>query len=87
MDAPDFDLFFEQIKDSRKMISVENEVRVYKVDDERKDAVGKSVFIKIKSHWNDSQMIEIVTLDGTRLEVSAKDVIAAIDNATNTARF
>ena len=39
--------------------------------------------IKVHNHWNNSNLIEL-EVDGVRYTVSASDLIAAINNATNT---
>lgn len=39
--------------------------------------------IRVHNHWSDSRMVEL-EVDGKRYTVKAKDLIAAIENATNT---
>lgn len=71
------------------MIDVINKVRAYEVDGEDctrgKDARPE---ICVVSHWNDPDMVIIQWHDGSgkTVTVSARDLKAAIANATNTSR-
>ena len=42
--------------------------------------------IRINSHWNLRDRVEIVVKD-EKITVLVKDIIAAVENCTNTARF
>jgi len=59
-------------------IKVTNQVNSY-------DTPAKAS-MRVLSHWNDNNMVVLV-VDEKEITVSAKDIIAAINNATNTARF
>lgn len=66
-------------------IKVKSEVTVYEVNGT--DTKGCPLpTIGVDSHWNRSQFVVLV-VNGERVTVSAKDIAAAIANATNTARF
>lgn len=62
------------------MIKVSNEIKTYEGGQ-----LDKPV-IQLNSHWNDNKMVVIV-IDGKQYTVCAADLKAAVDNATNTARF
>jgi hypothetical protein len=65
------------------MIEVTNEIKVY----ENKGKPEEKLKIYIGSHWNDDKMVNIILPGFNALTVLAKDLKAAIDNATNSARF
>jgi len=48
--------------------------------------VGSKPCVEINNHWNNDKIVVIV-IEGKSLELSAKELKAAIDNATNTARY
>jgi len=61
------------------MIKVTNEVQTYNDD-------GKiTVPIKVHNHWNEDRAVEL-EIDGKSYKVYKSDMIAAIENATNTNR-
>ena len=60
------------------MIKVSNEIKTYEG--------GQVDKLQVNSHWNDNKMVSIV-IDGKQYTVCAADLKAAIDNATNIARF
>ena len=67
------------------MIKVENEIVVYEVD-----GISTKSFdtkLKLSSHWNEQSKVVLELEGGRRYTVVAKDLIAAISNATNTALF
>lgn len=66
------------------MIKVMCEVTVYETDDK---AAPPNAALIVNSHWNDDRMVVLETPSGHRFTVVAKHLKAAIDNATNTARF
>lgn len=59
------------------MISVSNEVQ------SREDKHNTPV--RVHSHWNDPNLVVLIIGDEKRT-VSAKDIIAAVNNATNINR-
>ncbi len=59
------------------MIKVTSQVESY--DEPRKPS------IKVHSHWVDSDRV-VLEIEGITVTVIARDLKAAIDNATNTAR-
>ena len=63
------------------MIQVRNEVKSY---DEKVDAEEEPVVVE--NHWNQDSLVAL-TIGGRKVYVVAKDLLAAIHNATNTARF
>lgn len=66
------------------MIKVENEVKIYEKDG--KDAKYGEHSLVIKSHWNYNDRV-ILIIGEQNITVLKKDLQAAIQNATNTARF
>lgn len=63
------------------MIKVRNEVTIY--EKEGKDATGCPLpTIEVVSHWNRDSLVVLI-IDGARVTVSARDLQAAIVNATN----
>lgn len=68
------------------MIKVSNEVPVYepKVDPPK---VLDHPPIIVESHWNNDKWVVIKTPDGQSYTVNAKDLRAALENATNIRRF
>jgi hypothetical protein len=67
------------------MIAVKNWVKVYEKRGHAIEAPEK-IEICVKSHWNREKFIEIIT-ENCAYTVSADDLIAAINNSTNTAKF
>jgi len=63
------------------MIKVSNEIKTYGANGNLDKAV-----VQLNSHWSDNTMV-IIVVDGKPHSVRAADLTAAIDNATNTARF
>lgn len=66
------------------MIVVENRVPIYEVGGERVE--GPQAPLEVSSHWNDDAWVSL-TFGGKKITVNAKDLLAAVDNATNTHRF
>ncbi|MCP4651488.1 MAG: hypothetical protein GY853_15600 [PVC group bacterium] len=67
------------------MIKVENTVKIYEMNGEETASEDKNV--KISSHWNRNELVNIKITGVAMITVSAKDLESAIRNATNTARF
>lgn len=65
------------------MITVQNTIKIY--ENGGKEENEKSIIVH--SHWNRNEMVDIEFPGFNKLTVCAKDLIAAINNATNTARF
>lgn len=68
------------------MIDVTNEIHVYEVDRKPMKRGDAGATIEVKSHWNETGMVVFV-VDGKQMKVRAEDVLAAVKNATNTARY
>jgi len=66
------------------MINVESKIRCYEVNDEEIQGLDYPT-IKITNHWNEHEFVVLV-INGNTYTVSAKDLKAAIENATNVAR-
>ena len=71
------------------MIDVQAQVKIYEED-------GKDIacgvddpkrFIEVSSHWNRRERVVIQVDDGPSVTVLAKDLMAAVTNAQNTAKF
>ena len=67
------------------MIKVYNEIKIYEVDEVELKSITDVQPLIVKSHWNNSAVV-VLEINGTKYTVVAKDLKAAIDNATNTAR-
>lgn len=67
------------------MIKVSNEVQVYEVNGKETPAVDCPK-ISVHSHWNETAKVTL-EIEGKKLTVLARDLGAAIANATNIARF
>lgn len=67
------------------MIKVENKIDLYEVNGVEVNMSAPPDII-ISSHWNDRRLIVIDSGD-KKLTIKASDLLAAIANATNTARF
>jgi hypothetical protein len=65
------------------MIKVRNEVTVYEIDG--KETSVPSPVIVVCSHWNRDSLV-VLESDGMRLTVSARDLLEAVANATNSGR-
>ena len=68
------------------MIKVSNELVVYEVDGVSVASPIDGPRVHVRSHWNRNELV-VVELEGKRMTLVAKDLLAAISNATNTARF
>lgn len=66
------------------MIKVTCEIPVYEVDGQAPAMSGPG--LAVRSHWNDPRMVVIETPNGEKVTVVARDLEAAIRNATNTSR-
>lgn len=64
------------------MIKVKNEVKIHERNDED-IALLENRCIGVESHWNNEEKVVLV-VDGERYAVAAKDLLCAIENATNT---
>jgi hypothetical protein len=58
---------------------------IYEIDGKETKTIPNE-FIVFESHWNRSEMVNII-IDGKKITVSAADLKAAIDNATNSNRY
>jgi hypothetical protein len=67
------------------MISVENKVPLFEIND-KDTPLANAPHIKVVSHWNSNSLV-ILKFDSQSLAVKATDLIAAINNAINTAKF
>ena len=72
------------------MIKVSNYLKVYEFED-KEVPIGNSHIFSIRSHWNsnDRVVVEVGEENGQirNFTLLAKDLIAAINNATNTAKW
>ncbi len=68
------------------MIQVTNAVHVYEVDGVPTKVGDEGAVVEVNSHWNEAGMVVLV-VGGKRMKVRADDLLAAVKNATNTARF
>lgn len=66
------------------MIEVTNRVKIYEVNGQEEN-VAKDDHLIVSSHWNEPSKVELV-IAGDKITVVAKDLRAAIDNATNSGR-
>jgi len=67
------------------MIKVMNKVSTYEVDGQEVSSVDGKPLV-VDSHWNRNKMVRL-KYGKVDITVLAQDLKAAIDNATNTARF
>lgn len=69
------------------MLEVTNKIKLHEENTEGEAGIGQKV-IYVDSHWNNDNLVVIgFPEDGITVTVSAKDLKAAIQNATNSARF
>ena len=68
------------------MIKVTNEIKIYEIDDQELKSISNAQPLIVKSHWNNDNVV-VLEIGGVKYTVVAKDLKAAIDNATNIARF
>ena len=61
------------------------EIPVYEKDGKEVKSVGERLLV-VLSHWNRNEFVRL-QVDGVDVTVSSRDLKAAIENATNTARF
>lgn len=66
------------------MIKVSDEVPVYEINDTEATGLERPT-ISVQSHWNRDAFVVLV-VDGKRYTVTARDLQAATNNATNSAR-
>lgn len=67
------------------MIKVMSRVKIYEIDGSENNEESKE--IKIHSHWNRNEMVDIELPGFKKLTVSANDLEAAIKNARNSSRY
>ncbi len=71
------------------MIKVENRLLIYELNG-KETSVDNNIALDVSSHWNDNRLI-ILSIPSNdcivNVTVKASDLIAAINNSTNTARF
>ena len=68
------------------MVNVDNELNIYEIGRKEEPLAGGKK-LHIKSHWNRNEFVCIEFPGFSPITVSAKDLQAAIINATNSARF
>ena len=66
-------------------MKVENTLDVYEVDDVEVKLGETKPTIIVKSHWNRDALV-VLEVDDEKYTVSARELTAAIENATNTKR-
>lgn len=66
------------------MIKVSNEITIYEINGEKTTIVPMPM-MSVLSHWNQDSLVVLDVAD-RKVTVSARDLRAAIDNATNVAR-
>jgi len=66
------------------MIEVTSNVKIYERNGEDVDTTDE---IGVSSHTIYNDRVCLIWLDGTSATVLAKDLIAAVHNATNTAKY
>lgn len=66
------------------MIKVSNEVPVYEIDGTATSGIPQPT-IGVGSHWNRDNFV-VLTVDGKKITVCARDLKAAVDNSTNSVR-
>ena len=66
------------------MIKVINEVSIHEIDG--KETSVPTPVLTVLSHWNHDSLVVLHT-DGKKITVSARELQAAITNATNVVRF
>lgn len=67
------------------MIKVISKVELVELNGKDTGVLDRPI-LTAESHWNDSSLV-VLTIGETTFSVKVKDLIAAINNATNTARF
>jgi hypothetical protein len=67
------------------MISVESKVVVHEIDGKDR-VVGDDTTLVVRSHHNRDDLV-ILVFGTTRWAVRERDLVAAIKNSTNSARF
>ena len=67
------------------MIDVVNKVKVYEIDGEDTEMV-ETPTIEVRSHWNDPDRV-VLAIGRKKWTILAKDLEAAVSNATHTVRF
>lgn len=65
------------------MIEVTNVIIAHPELDEGPTGIRSLI---VKNHWNDSSKV-VILVEGCPVTVKSKDLIAAIQNATNAGRF
>jgi len=67
------------------VIKVVNTMEVYEIDGKKPECFPRPQ-VTVESHWNDPNMVVLIFPDGARFTVVARDIAAAISNATNSRR-
>jgi len=67
------------------MIDVMSKIKIYEIGG--KSNKGEPKEIIIHSHWNSNRLIDIELPGFDKITVVANDLVAAIKNATNTAKY
>ncbi len=68
------------------MIEVTSVIKVYELNG-KETAPGATANLTVMSHWNRREFVVLVLPDGSKLSITAKDMKAALENATNSARW
>ena len=65
-------------------MKIENVLNLYEIDGNPIESLPtKATQLKVVSHWNLNDRIEIITPEGKRYVVLAKQLLQAVTNATN----
>ena len=68
------------------MIKVQCQVMAWEINGRERKSGESEDYLVVRSHHIRDEWVILEMLEGSRITVSAKDVIAAIQNACNTAR-
>ena len=68
------------------MLKIKNEIECYEKDGAEIQAGQDSPILIVESHWNRADFV-VVKFGKTELTVAADELMAAIKNAINTARW
>lgn len=67
------------------MIKVANEITLYETDGKETSGCPLPIMI-VRSHWNRNTLV-VLEIAGERVTVCARDLLAAVANATNVSRL
>lgn len=68
------------------MLQISNQMTVVEDHGKSRDQLESLPHVEIRNHWNDDRLVVVKVLD-QEVTLIASEIVAAVKNATNTAKY